>query len=63
MLSEKADSRLMTPIEHVELLVGEALRFNRCTGAARRVRKALLRTALQELQAENAKSRGARQSE
>lgn len=63
MLSEKADSRLMTPIEHAELLVGKALRFNRRTSAARRVRKALLRTALQELQAENAKSRDARQSE
>jgi hypothetical protein len=62
-MSENADPRLMTRIEYAELLVGQALGFNRRTNAARRMRKALLLAALQELQAEIVKSRDAHQSE
>lgn len=41
---------LLPPLEYTELLVRTALKFNRRTRAARRVRAALLITALQQIE-------------
>lgn len=42
--------QLMTRMQYIEALVGEALAFNRGVGKTRKVRAALLVSALRELQ-------------
>lgn len=44
--------QLMTRVKYAETLVGKALAFNQGAGKARKVRSALLVSALRELQAE-----------
>jgi hypothetical protein len=45
-------NRLMTRVEYAELLVGKALRFNHRSKNAKKIRQALLLSALTELQEE-----------
>jgi hypothetical protein len=54
---EKADA-VMTWIEHIEVLIGQALALNNRSKGAKRARQAVLLTAAQMLQAEIIKAKG-----
>lgn len=47
---------IMTHVQYAEMLIGETLRFNRRSKTAKKMRAALLLSALRELQAEVGKT-------